>query len=381
MREERIILASEPACARYCRIFTKTYRALTSQISAPLSSCVPSCPPSVPNKSRFSSVSKVSGTTAAYEDLLEPIPSPPVISVLGENEFGRTHLFESDCFSTAAALNPGMLKHAKVVDINHLHVSLAHAHASVLQVTARQHGFRLTGELVSCSVYSMAKGNPAPTAHHATARAKRSMELIHIDTAGPFPASLGGSRYVVLFVDSASRLQRPYGTRDKSAAAILAVVKRFIADMGVPRAFQIDNEAEYMNHLFVKYCNNLRIRRALTAPYTLQQNDLVERALWNAFKAGHAARLGVSSIHPDIRLDEVPGSTDAAATSLWMESLLWASECFNRSATATNEGWLSPIISFTGTARRCRCCHFSSRPTTECPDKARVIPVPTLVNS
>ena len=77
----------------------------------------------------------------------------------------------------------------------------------------------------------MAKGNRSPTAHHTTARAKRSMGLIHVDTPGPFPASLGGSRYVVMFVDSASRLQRPYGTRDKTAAAVLAVVKHFIADM------------------------------------------------------------------------------------------------------------------------------------------------------
>ena len=152
-----------------------------------------------------------------------------------------------------------MLEHGKVVDINHLHVSLVHAHASVLQATARQHGFRLTGELVSCSACSMAKGNRAPIAHHTTARAKRSMKLVHIDTAGPFPASLGGSRYVVMFVDSASRLQRPYGTRDKSAVAILAVVKRFIADIGAPRAFRNDNRAEYTNYSFVEYCNNLGI--------------------------------------------------------------------------------------------------------------------------
>ena len=107
----------------------------------------------------------------------------------------------------------------------------------------------------------MAKGNRAPTAHHTAARAKRPMELVHIDTAGPFPASLRGSRYVVMFVDSASRLQRPYGTRDKRAAAILAVVKRFIADMEVPRAFRSDDGAEYTNHSFVEYCNNLGIRR------------------------------------------------------------------------------------------------------------------------
>ena len=35
------------------------------------------------------------------------------------------------------------------------------------------------------------QGNRVPTAHHMTARAKRPMELVRIDTAGPFPASLG----------------------------------------------------------------------------------------------------------------------------------------------------------------------------------------------
>ena len=199
------------------------------------------------------------GTDAAHDDLLEPISSPPVSSVLGKIEFGRKPLSESDCFFTAAALNPGMMKHGKVVDINHLHVSLAHAHASVLQATARQHSFRLTGQLVSCSACSMAKGNRAPTAHHTTSRAKRPTELIRIDTAGPFPASLGGSRYAVMFVDSASRLQRPYGTRDNSAAAVLAVVKRFIVDMGFSRAFRSDNGTEYTNNSFAEYCNNLGI--------------------------------------------------------------------------------------------------------------------------
>ena len=102
-----------------------------------------------------------------------------------------------------------------------------------------------------------------------------------------------------------------------------------------------------MNHSFVEYCNNLGIGRELTSLYR-QQNGPVESALWRAFKAGHAARLGVLNTYPDIRLDEVMGSTDAAATSLWMESLLWASESFNRSATAANDGWLSPHEIFYG---------------------------------
>ena len=131
-----------------------------------------------------------------------------------------------------------------------------------------------------------------------------------------------GSRYVVMFVDSASRLQRPYGAREKSTDAIFSVVKRFVADMGVTRAFCTDSSIEYSNSMFVDFCNGLRTRCELTAPYTLQQNGPVECAISRAFKAGHAARLGVPQLYLDIRLEEVRGCTNAARTSLWLESLL-----------------------------------------------------------
>ena len=97
----------------------------------------------------------------------------------------------------------------------------------------------------------MAKGIRAPAPHDSTSRATASMDMVHIDTAEPFQESLGGSRYVVMFVDSASRFQRPYGTRDKHACAILGLVQRFMADMGVPRAFRTDNGAEYTNSMFL----------------------------------------------------------------------------------------------------------------------------------
>ena len=127
-------------------------------------------------------------------------------------------------------------------------------------------------------------------------RAKGPMDLVHIDTAGPYPASLGGSRYVIVFVDNASRLQRPYGAREKSASAVLAAVKRFVADMGASGAFWTDNGTEYTNAMFVEYCNNLGIRRELTAPRNPQQNGPVESAISRAFKADHAARLGVPQL-------------------------------------------------------------------------------------
>ena len=220
--------------------------------------------------------------------ILEPTPFPPLSSVLGEIQFvGKTPCRPACRIGTplaATALNPGPLKHSKEVDINHLHVFLSHAHANVLKATAKQHGIRLTGELVSCLACSRAKGHRAPTPHHATRRATQSLGLVHIDIAGPYPTSLGGSRYVVMFVDSAARLQRPYGVREKSAAAIISAVKRFVADTGVPRAFRTDNGTEYSNSMFVDFCNGLEIRREFTAPYTPQQNGPVENAISRAFK-------------------------------------------------------------------------------------------------
>ena len=273
--------------------------------------------------------------------VLESTPFPPLSSVLGEiQSVGKTPSRPACRIGTllaAASLIPGPLKHGKEVDINHLHVSLAHAHASVLKATAKQHGIRLTGELVSCSACSRAKGHRAPTPHHATRRVTQPLGLVHIDTAGPYRPSLRGSRYVVMFVDSASRLQRPYGVREKSAAAILSLVKRSMADMGVPRAVRTDNGTEYSNSMFVDFCNGLGIRRDCTAPYTPQQNGPVESAISRAFKAGHAARLEIPHLHPDIRLEEIRGYNDTAGTSLWLESLLWASECYNRAATSVND--------------------------------------------
>ena len=252
----------------------------------------------------------------------------------------------------AAVLSPGGVfvnnKKTTVVDINHFHVSPAHAHSSVLKATARQHGIQLVGELAPCSGCSMAKGIRASTPHHTTSRAGAPLDMVPIDAAGPFPESLGGSRSVVMFVDSASRFQRPYGTRDRSASAILGVVQRFVADMRLPRAFRTDNGTEYTNSDFVEYCNSLQIRRELTAPYTPQQNGPVESGLSRALKAGHAARLEVNKLFPDVHLDQLKGVRDPDGASLWMESVLWASEGFNRSATTANSGMLSPHEVFIG---------------------------------
>ena len=88
-------------------------------------------------------------------------PLSPSQFCVGGNSVCRENPSRPECRIgtplVAAALTPGPQKHDKEVDINHLHVSLAHAHTSILKATAKEHGIRLTGELVSCSACSRAK--------------------------------------------------------------------------------------------------------------------------------------------------------------------------------------------------------------------------------
>ena len=69
----------------------------------------------------------------------------------------------------AAVLSPGGVfrnKNKKVVDSNHFHVSLAHAHSSVLTATVQQHDIQLVGELASARRHRTV---PRPgQRHHST---------------------------------------------------------------------------------------------------------------------------------------------------------------------------------------------------------------------
>lgn len=47
-------------------------------------------------------------------------------------------------------------------------------------------------------------------------RAKFSGELVHIDLAEPYEASVGGFEYVIMYTDNALKLMRPYGLNNNS---------------------------------------------------------------------------------------------------------------------------------------------------------------------
>ena len=175
---------------------------------------------------------------------------------------------------------------------------------------------------------------------------------MHIDTDGSYPTTVRCLRFIVIFVDSALRLQRPHGAREKSAAVIFSIVKRFVADLGASCAFRTNNGTDYSSSMSVDFHNGLGLRLEFMAPYTPQLNGPVESAISRAFKAGHGARCGIPQLYPDTPLEAVRGCTDAEGTSLCLESLLWALECINRAATSVNDEWISPHEIFYGSRPR-----------------------------
>ena len=74
---------------------------------------------------------------------------------------------------------------------------------------------------------------------------------------------------------------------------------------------------------------------------TPQQNGPVKSAVAMIVKAGWTARLESNKIFPNVHLEGLKGVRDRVGMKQGLESVLWAAETFNRSASSTNVGIIS----------------------------------------
>lgn len=104
---------------------------------------------------------------------------------------------------------------------------------------------------------------------------------MHGDICGPItPATPAGNKYFMLLVDDYSRVMWAYLLKRKDEA--FSAFKRFRAQVedGPERkvkVFKTDRGGEFNSKEFNTYCEENGIARHLTAPYTPQQNRVVER--------------------------------------------------------------------------------------------------------
>lgn len=135
--------------------------------------------------------------------------------------------------------------------------------------------------LDNCESCIQGKMSRLPFPKHEGIKSKQLLEIIHTDLCGPMPQpTIGGSRYILTFIDDFSRYCYVYFLQKKSET--LEKFKEFKEEVeklteNKIKYLQSDNGTEYCNKDFDNYLKENGIQRRLTVIYTAQQNGLAER--------------------------------------------------------------------------------------------------------
>ncbi|KAG8064903.1 hypothetical protein GUJ93_ZPchr0004g39485 [Zizania palustris] len=165
-------------------------------------------------------------------------------------------------------------------------------------------------------------------------RAANPLELVHADICGPItPETPGGKKLFLLLVDDKSRYMWLLLLSAKSQAsdAIIRLQARVEVEAGRKMGtLRTDRGGEFTSRTFADYCAEQGIQRHLTAPYTPQQNGVVERR--NQTVLGMARSM--------LKAMNMPGW-------FWGEAVLTAIFILNRSLTRSVKG-MTPFESWYG---------------------------------
>lgn len=140
---------------------------------------------------------------------------------------------------------------------------------------------RIDHETKLCESCLVGKQTRLPFPRSTSYRATSPLELVHGDLCGPItPSTLAGNTYIFVLIDDYSRYTWTFLLKSKDEA--FGVFKRFKimveGEVGMKiRTFRTDRGGEFNSLNFNKFCEQEGIKRNLTAPYTPQQNGVVER--------------------------------------------------------------------------------------------------------
>ncbi|CAA7409651.1 unnamed protein product [Spirodela intermedia] len=165
------------------------------------------------------------------------------------------------------------------------HARLGHVNMTALQKMAREElvrGLPAVGQVDQlCEACLAGKQKRSPFPQQGEYRARHVLELVHSDLCGPIaPETPNGSKYFLLFVDDRSRYMwvAMLRSKDRAAVAIKEIKARVEGESGLKLgALRTDRGGEFTSHEFVEYCVGEGIHRQHTAPYSPQQNGIVER--------------------------------------------------------------------------------------------------------
>ncbi|KAL4304119.1 hypothetical protein GQ457_10G006780 [Hibiscus cannabinus] len=132
-----------------------------------------------------------------------------------------------------------------------------------------------------CETCVISKHVRSPFPNQANFRAEKPLKLLHADVCGPIsPDTLAGNKFFLLIVDDFTRWMWVYVLAAKSDS--FQAFKKFKSLMENKTGYKIgtlrtDRGGEFLSTEFTQFCQKEGIERHLTAPYTPQQNGIVER--------------------------------------------------------------------------------------------------------
>ena len=165
------------------------------------------------------------------------------------------------------------------------HTRLGHVNFQALELMSREgmaHGIpRMVQPKEKCEGCLMTKLARTSFPSHTSFETTTPLELVYADICGPImPETPGGNRYFLLFVDDYSRKMWVYLLKEKSDAFGMFKKYKAVVEKGTGKSIKMlrtDRGGEFCSKEFTSYCEEMGIERQYTAPYTPQQNGVVER--------------------------------------------------------------------------------------------------------
>lgn len=140
---------------------------------------------------------------------------------------------------------------------------------------------QVTSDRRVCSSCLLGKQTRKSFPQATTYRASKALELIHSDLCGPItPSTRSGNKYVFVLIDDHTRYMWTILLKEKSE--VFEKFKRFKTMVEAEtklkvQTFRTDRGGEFTSREFNEFCDREGVKRHLTAPYSPQQNGVVER--------------------------------------------------------------------------------------------------------
>ncbi|PWA92889.1 zinc finger, CCHC-type [Artemisia annua] len=132
-----------------------------------------------------------------------------------------------------------------------------------------------------CDACLLGKHSRTPFPNQAKFRSKNPLDLVYGDLCGPIsPATHSGKKLIFLLVDDCTRFMWAYflTSKDQAFSTFKEFRQKIEMELKIKvRMLRTDRGGEFTSNEFTKYCKDNGIARQLTAPYSPQQNGVVER--------------------------------------------------------------------------------------------------------